>query len=165
MTNSVPGTTLRRLAVVIGVTLASAPILVAQSPFASSAAQPKQSIEELTTQWASLELPLLGISDLTDLQRDAIELLEGRFRTLFNEEAGPIRAARVTLYQRGPFERQNVERALERMGELRRRELALTRSMLTETQRVRYDANLRQIAAQEADANTKRDREAAFFTP
>lgn len=165
MTNHLPGTALRRLALVISVTVASASTLTAQSPVASSVAQPKLSIEDLTAQWASLELPLLDVTELTDLQRDAIELLENKFRTLFNEEAGPIRAARVTLYQRGPFERQNVERAIERMGDLRKRELALTRTLLTETQRVRYDANLKLIAAQEADANTKRDREAAFFTP
>ena len=71
----------------------------------------------------------------------------------------------MTLYQRGPFERQNVERALERMAELRKRELALTRTLLTDEQRIRYDLNLKAIAAQEAAANVKRDREAAFVTP
>lgn len=165
MTNFVPGAMLRRAALLIGVSIASASIVTAQSTVASNAAQPKLSIEELTAQWASLELPLLGVTDLSDLQRDAIELLEEKYRKLFNDEAGPIRAARVTLYQRGPFERQNVERALERMSELRRRELTLTRTLLTQAQRVRYDENLKQIAAQEADANAKRDREAAFFTP
>ncbi len=165
MTNFLSGALLRRAALLIGVSVASAAIVPAQSPVASNAAQPKLSIEELTAQWASLELPLLGVTDLSDLQRDAIELLEEKYRKLFNDEAGPIRAARVTLYQRGPFERQNVERALERMGELRRRELALTRTLLTETQRVRYDENLKLIAAQEADANAKREREAAFVTP
>lgn len=165
MTNFVPGAMLRRAALLIGVSIASASIVAAQSTVASNAAQPKLSIEELTAQWASLELPLLGVTDLSDLQRDAIELLEEKYRKLFNDEAGPIRAARVTLYQRGPFERQNVERALERMSELRRRELALTRTLLTDAQRVRYDENLKLIAAQEADANAKRDREAAFVTP
>lgn len=165
MTNFVPGAMLRRAALLIGVSIASASIVAAQSNVASNAAQPKLSIEELTAQWASLELPLLGVTDLSDLQRDAIELLEEKYRKLFNDEAGPIRAARVTLYQRGPFERQNVERALERMSELRRRELALTRTLLTDAQRVRYDENLKLIAAQEADANAKRDREAAFVTP
>ena len=165
MTKSMAGAALRRVALVIGVTVASAAIVAAQSTVASSATQPKLSIEELTAQWASLELPLLGVTDLSDLQRDAIELLEEKYRKLFNDEAGPIRAARVTLYQRGPFERQNVERALERMGDLRKRELVLTRTLLTESQRVRYDENLKLIAAQEADANAKREREAAFVTP
>jgi Spy/CpxP family protein refolding chaperone len=131
----------------------------------STAAPARVSIEDLTAQWASLELPLLGVTDLTDLQRDAIELLEDKYRKLFNDEAGPIRAARVTLYQRGPFERQNVERALERMAELRKRELELTRSLLTDAQRPRYDENLKAIAAQEALANSRREREAAFFIP
>ena len=131
----------------------------------NDATHSKPSIEELTAQWASLELPLLGVSNLTDLQRDAIEILEEKYRKLFNDEAGPIRAARITLYQRGPFERHNVERALERMAELRRRELELTRTLLTDDQRIRYDANLKAIAAQELAANTRRDREAAFFTP
>lgn len=165
MTNFLPGALLRRAALLFGVTVASASIMAAQSTVASSATQPKMSIDELTAQWASLELPLLGVTELSDLQRDAIELLEEKYRKLFNDEAGPIRAARVTLYQRGPFERQNVERALERMSELRRRELALTRTLLTDAQRVRYDENLKLIAAQEADANAKRDREAAFVTP
>ena len=165
MTNSRTGAALRQVALIAGVAMAAVPTLAAQAAVASSATQPKLSIEELTAQWASLELPLLGISDLSDLQRDAIELLEDKYRKLFNDEAGPIRAARVTLYQRGPFERQNVERALERMGELRKRELVLTRTLLTESQRPRYDENLKLIAAQEADANAKREREAAFVTP
>lgn len=140
-------------------------LLVPRAHGQSNATQAKPSIEELTAQWASLELPLLGVSSLTDLQRDAIEILEEKYRKLFNDEAGPIRAARITLYQRGPFERHNVERALERMAELRKRELELTRTLLTDDQRIRYDANLKAIAAQELAANTKRDREAAFFTP
>ena len=152
---------LRRATLVIGVAISLAPRAHGQS----DATQARPSIEELTAQWASLELPLLGVSSLTDLQRDAIEILEEKYRKLFNDEAGPIRAARITLYQRGPFERHNVERALERMAELRRRELELTRTLLTDDQRIRYDANLKAIAAQELAANTKRDREAAFFTP
>jgi Spy/CpxP family protein refolding chaperone len=153
-----------RIALLLALTTALTPALHAQSATAS-ATPAKMTIEELTAQWASLELPLLGVADMTDLQRDAIELLEEKYRKLFNDEAGPIRAARITLYQRGPFERQNVERALERMSELRKRELEQTRTLLTPAQRVRYDENLKAIAAQEADANTKRDREAAFVTP
>ena len=152
---------IRRVALVAGLACALAPGASAQH----DATPVKASIEELTAQWASLELPLLGISNLTDLQRDAIEVLEEKYRKLFNDEAGPIRAARITLYQRGPFERHNVERALERMAELRKRELELTRTLLTDDQRLRYDANLKTIAALEASANTKRDREAAFVTP
>ena len=152
---------IRRVALVAGLACALAPGASAQR----DAAPVKATIEELTAQWASLELPLLGISNLTDLQRDAIEILEEKYRKLFNDEAGPIRAARITLYQRGPFERHNVERALERMAELRKRELELTRTLLTDDQRLRYDANLKTIAALEASANTKRDREAAFVTP
>ncbi len=152
---------LHRAALLTALLLVVAPRLHAQA----AAAPSKATIEELTAQWASLELPLLDVSNLTDLQRDAIELLEGKYRKLFNDEAGPIRAARVTLYQRGPFERQNVERALERMAELRKRELALTRTLLTDEQRIKYDLNLKAIAAQEVAANVKRDREAAFVTP
>lgn len=159
------GVALRRFALLLGLALAGGQALTAQATIANGSAQPKLSIEELTAQWASLELPLLGVADLTDLQRDAIELLEEKFRKLFNDEAGPIRAARMTLYQRGPFERQNIARALERMSDLRTRELELTRTILTEAQRPRFDDNLKAIAAQEASANTKREREAAFFTP
>lgn len=131
---------------------------------ASASARP--SIEELTAAWASLERPLLGVEELTDLQRDAIELLEEKYRKLFNDEAGPIRAARIALLQNSQnFQRQDVERALERMAALRKRELELLRNLLTDTQRVRYDQNLRAIAAEEQDARTRRDREAAFYTP
>lgn len=167
MTVSHCGATLRRFTVAAALALVATPHASAQTTtFSANATAPTTvSIEDLTARWASLELPLLGVTDLTDLQRDAIELLEEKFRKLFNDEAGPIRAARVTLYQRGPFERHNVERALERMADLRRRELELTRSILTDAQRPRYDQNLKAIAAQEASANTKREREAAFFTP
>ena len=132
---------------------------------AAAAAPAKMTLEELTAQWASLERPLLGVPDLTDLQRDAIELLEDRYRKQFIDEAAPIRNARVALLQRGPFERQAIERALQRMAELRKRELVQLRGLLTDAQRVPYDANLRAIAAEEAAAEAKRDREAAFYTP
>jgi len=132
---------------------------------AVAAAPAKMTLEELTAQWASLERPLLGVPDLTDLQRDAIELLEDRYRKQFNDEAAPIRNARVALLQRGPFERQAIERALERMTELRKKELVQLRGLLTEAQRVPYDENLRAIAAEEAAAEAKRNREAAFYTP
>jgi Spy/CpxP family protein refolding chaperone len=155
------GHAIRRSTFIVAIALVLAPQLTAQTDRIAA----KASIEDLTAQWASLELPLLGVSTLTDLQRDAIELLEEKYRKLFNDEAGPIRAARITLYQRGPFERQNVERALERMAELRKRELELTRSLLNDDQRVRYDQNVKAIAAQEAAADAKRDREAAFVTP
>jgi len=68
-------TLLRHAALLASLLLAAAPRVRAQS----GAAQPKATIEELTAQWASLELPLLGVSNLTDLQRDAIELLEEKY--------------------------------------------------------------------------------------
>ena len=157
----------RRLALVaaisVGASMLVTTVSVAQGSVASS--QPRMSIEDLTAQWASLERPLLNVTELTDLQRDAIELLEERYRKLFNDEAGPIRAARVTLLQRGPFERQGVERALQRMAEIRRKELAQLRTLLTESQRVTYDQNLKVIAIEEAAAEARREREAAFVTP
>ena len=161
MTTAALRSSLRCAAILAVLLLAVTQRLSAQA----EATAPKATIEELTAQWASLEMPLLGVPNLTDLQRDAIELLEEKYRKLFNDEAGPIRAARVTLYQRGPFERQNVERALERMADLRKRELVLTRTLLTDEQRIKYDLNLKAIAAQEAAANVKRDRAAAFVTP
>jgi hypothetical protein len=156
---------LRRFGLLTVLTVAGAEALAAQASVANAVSQPRLSIEELTAQWASLELPLQGVPDLSDLQRDAIELLEEKFRKLFNDEAAPIRAARVTLYQRGPFERQNIARAIERMTDLRTRELELTRTLLSDAQRPRFDANLKAIAAYEAAANTQREREAAFYTP
>ena len=151
-------------ALALGVTFVAAHGAGAQEVGMGSAAM-RPTIEDLTAQWASVERPLLGVADLTDLQRDAIELLEEKHRKLFNIEAGPIRQARIALLQRGPFERQRVEQALQRMVELRRAELQLLRGLLTDTQRVRYDQNLKLLAAEEAAAETKRDREAAFVTP
>ena len=139
--------------------------LTAQTPATPAAAPALRTIEDLTAQWASLERPLLGVENLSDLQRDAIELLEEKYRQEMDKAADLIRSARVMLERRGPFERHDVERALQRMTELRRRELELCRAILTEAQRPKYDANLRTIAAEEAAAETKREREAAFFTP
>lgn len=159
---------IRRLSVafLVGAVVQCVPVAAARAQDATVAAAPaKMTLEELTAQWASLERPLLGVPDLSDLQRDAIELLEERYRKQFNDEAAPIRNARVTLLQRGPFERQAIERALERMAELRKKELVQLRGLLTEAQRVTYDANLRAIAAEEAEAEAKRQREAAFYTP
>lgn len=158
----------RRLALAatfaLGASIGTARRAEAQEVGMGSAAS-RPSLDELTAQWASVERPLLGVTDLTDLQRDAIELLEEKHRKLFDNEAGPIRAARIALLQRGPFERQRVEQALQRMAELRRRELQLLRGILTDAQRVRYDENLKVLAAEEAAAVLRRDREAAFFTP
>ena len=150
---------------VLGSSLATSTVSSAQATTVASGATARQSIEDLTAQWASLERPLVGVSDLTDLQRDAIELLEDRYRTSFNDEAGPIRSARAMLMRKGPFDRHGVERALDRMTELRKKELAQLRTLLTDAQRVRYDANLKQLEAEEAAAQQVRDREAAFVTP
>lgn len=150
---------------VLGASLVTTNTSGAQATTVASGATARQSIEELTAQWASLERPLLGVTELTDLQRDAIELLEDRYRKLFNDEAGPIRSARAMLMRKGPFDRHGVELALNRMTELRKKELAQLRTLLTDAQRVRYDANLKQLEAEEAAAQLVRDREAAFVTP
>jgi transcriptional regulator of acetoin/glycerol metabolism len=92
------------------------------------------SLEDMTAEWASLERPLIGVTELTDLQRDAIELLEEKYRKLFLNEAGPIRTARAALLQNSQnFARQDVERALDRMAALRKKELELLRTVLTDT--------------------------------
>ena len=157
---------MRATAALVLVSVVGAGAATAQGSTVASATPARMSIEDLTAQWASLERPLLGVTELTDLQRDAIELLEEKYRKLFNDEAGPIRAARIALLQNGQnFARQDVERALERMASLRKRELELLRSILTEPQRVRYDENLRVLAAEEAEAKRKREREEAFYTP
>ena len=167
-TRSVPLIRARRLVLAgtlaLGASLGSAPRCAAQEVWMGSASS-RPSIDDLTVQWASVERPLLGVTDVTDLQRDAIELLEEQHRKLFNDEAVPIRAARIALLQRGPFERQRVEQALQRMAELRRRELQLLRGILTDAQRVRYDENLKALTSDETEAEAKRDREAAFVTP
>lgn len=145
-------------------TVGSARVAVAQA--VASAAPARMTLEELTAQWASLERPLLGVTGLTDLQRDAIELLEERYRTLFNDEARPIRTARIALLQNSQnFARQDVERALDRMAALRKKELELLRNILTDAQRVKYDENLKVLAAEEEDARLRRARDEAFYTP
>jgi Spy/CpxP family protein refolding chaperone len=131
----------------------------------ATAATRKLSLEELTTQWASLERPLIGVTDLSDQQRDVIELLEDKYRRLFADESTPLRNARLALAQRGPFDRIEVERALDRIAELRKLQLVQMRQALTEAQRVRYDANVKEIAAEEAAAIIRRERDAAFYTP
>lgn len=167
MSFTIRSSRMRRLALLsalgLGASMLFPRVSMAQGTVAAS--QPRMSIDDLTVQWASLERPLLNVMELTDLQRDAIELLEERYRRLFNDEAGPIRAARVTLLQRGPFERQGIERALQRMTELRKKELAQLRTLLSESQRVTYDENLKAITIEEAAAEARREREAAFFTP
>ena len=46
------------------------------------------------------------------------------------------------LMRMRPFVRHGAERALDRMTDLRKKELAQLRTLLTEAQRVRYDVNL-----------------------
>ncbi len=132
----------------------------------ASAGAAKFSIEDLSAQWASLERPLIGITGLTDLQRDAIELLEEKHRGLFFNEAIPIREAREKLLINPQnFPRQQVERSLDRISALRKKQLQLLRGILTDAQRVRYDENLKVLEAEEAAARLKRDRDEAFYTP
>jgi len=138
----------------------------AQGKAIASATPARFSIEDLSAQWASLERPLIGVTDLTDLQRDAIELLEDKHRALFANEAVPIRDAREKLLINPQnFPRQQVERALERISSLRKHQLQLLRSILTDAQRVKYDGNLKVLEAEEAAARLKRDRDEAFYTP
>ena len=91
MTTAALRSSLRCAAILAVLLLAVTQRLSAQA----EATAPKATIEELTAQWASLEMPLLGVPNLTDLQRDAIELLEEKYRKLFNDEAGPIRAPAI----------------------------------------------------------------------
>lgn len=138
----------------------------AQGNAIASARPVRFSIEDLSAQWASLERPLIGVTELTDLQRDAIELLEEKHRGLFFNEAVPIRDAREKLLLNAQnFPRQQVERALERISSLRKKQLLLLRGILTDAQRVRYDENLKVLEAEEAAARVKRDRDEAFYTP
>jgi Spy/CpxP family protein refolding chaperone len=158
-----------RLLTVIGLTAAAIAVpqrATAQSGLlASNGPSKKFSLEELASQWASLERPLLGVTGLTDEQRDVIEALEEKYRKQMNNDAGPIREARVMVLQRGPFDRQMVEVALMRMKELRRNQLSELRAALTTEQRVKYDANLKQMEAEEEAANMVRERDAAFYVP
>jgi Flp pilus assembly CpaE family ATPase len=138
----------------------------AQGRSLASAATPLFSVEELAAQWASLERPLIGVTELTDLQRDAIEILEEQYRGLIAKEAVPMRDAREKLLMNAQnFPRQQVERALERIVALRKKQLQLLRGILTDAQRVRYDQNLKVLEAEEEAARLKRDRDEAFYTP
>ena len=138
----------------------------AQGRTLASAATPLFSVEELAAQWASLERPLIGVNELTDLQRDAIEILEEQYRALIAREAMPMRDAREKLLMNAQnFPRQQVERALERIVALRKKQLQLLRGILTDAQRVRYDQNLKVLEAEEEAARLKRDRDEAFYTP
>jgi hypothetical protein len=140
--------------------------VLAQATTVASGTVSRLSIEELTSQWASLERPLLGVTGLTEPQYTAIELLEEKYRKLFLDEARPIRAARSALMQNSQnFRRQDVERALERIAFQRKRQLELIRDVLTVEQRVRFDENLKVLAAEEAEAKTRRERDEAFYTP
>ncbi len=148
------------------VALSAAPAAQAQSGTIASATPTRMSIEDMTAQWASLELPLDGVTELSDLQRDAIELLEEKYRKLFMNESGPIRTARAALLQNSQnFARQDVERALDKMAALRKQQLQQMRGILTEAQRSRYDENLKVIAAQEEAARLRRLESEAFYTP
>jgi Spy/CpxP family protein refolding chaperone len=147
-------------------TVSLAPAAHAQNTNVAAATPSRLSLEELTAQWASLERPLLGVTDLTDTQRDAIELLEEKYRKAFLNEATPIRNARTALMQnRENFARQDVERALDRITSLRKQQLALMREVLTDAQRVRYNENLKVMEAEEAAAKAQRERDEAFYVP
>lgn len=155
-----------RLAFAAAAILSGAPTAHAQSGTVASATPTRMSIEDMTAQWASLERPLDGVTELTDLQRDAIELLEEKYRKLFVNETGPIRTARAALLQNSQnFARQDVERALDKMAALRKLQLQQMRGVLSDTQRVRYDENLKVIAAQEEAARLRRHESEAFYTP
>lgn len=141
-----------------------APAACAQSDAMTSATPSRLTIEELTAQWASLERPLLGVTELTDLQRDAIERLETQYRRILHHEAGPIRFARPALEANSlNVARRDVAVALERMASLRTRQLESLRKVLTDAQRVMFDANLQVLAAEEAEASDRRERDAVYF--
>jgi hypothetical protein len=166
MTPSFRTAALRSLLGLAVFTTLLAPAIAAQNGTVASATPTRLSIEDLTAQWASLERPLLGVTELTDLQRDAIELLEEKYRKLFMDEAGPIRAARTALMQNSQnFARQDVERALERMAGLRKRQLELLRGVLTPAQHVKFDENMKAMTEEEEAAKEKRIRDEAFYIP
>jgi Spy/CpxP family protein refolding chaperone len=170
MSSSVARTVVRRLAWTAAVVAALSGGIAAESEAQgnaiASATPARFSIEDLSAQWASLERPLLGVTDLTDLQRDAIELLEEKHRGLFFNEAIPIRDAREKLLMNSQnFPRQQVERALDRISSLRKKQLQLLRGILTDAQRVKFDENLKVLEVEEAAARLRRERDEAFYTP
>jgi hypothetical protein len=169
MWSTVRSSALRQLALATAVIALGGAVprsVSAQNQALANATPVKFSIEELAAQWASLERPLLGVTDLTDLQRDAIELLEEKHRGLFANEAVPIRDAREKMLLNAQnFPRQQVERALDKIIALRKHQLQLLRNILTDAQRVKYDANLKVMEAEEEAARLKRDRDEAFYNP
>ena len=89
----------------------------------------------------SLEQVLLGVSGVTDTQRDLLEAMESRTRDSIAVVALPLRDARRTSLKGWPSEQDLHEGTLNRIAAIRNAGLDSARAILAEPQRRQFDQN------------------------
>lgn len=96
---------------------------------------------ELVRSSASLEEVLLGISKITDAQRDQLEALEAKTRDSIAVVAQPLRDARQVNLKGWPSEPDLHEGTFNRIAALRNACRDSARAILDESQRHQFDQN------------------------
>ncbi len=90
---------------------------------------------------ASLEQVLLGVSGVTDTQRDLLEAMESKTRDSIAVVALPLRDARRTSLKGWPSEQDLHEGTLNKIAAIRNAGLDSARAILDEMQQRQFDRN------------------------
>lgn len=94
---------------------------------------------------ASLEEALLGVTRISDVQRDTVQSLEQALRETIVIQGEAIRRTRRAANNRWPSEPELVERELNAIASARDEALARLRATLSREQRDRFDRNVRDL--------------------
>jgi len=94
---------------------------------------------------STLEIALLGVSDVSDAQRDTIERFEQELRDRVAQLGEPIRRARRNGRAGWPAEPELIEREINAIAAMRQRVFERLRDVLTPSQHQRFDSNIRMI--------------------
>jgi hypothetical protein len=108
-------------------------------------------------QMASLERPLAGIDGVTDAQKASLGQVEARYRKEIGEAMAAMRDMMMAARESGtPPDMNEMRKNREAMREMRTKEWAEARALLTAAQQPKFDENTKAIL----DEETKREAEA-----
>ncbi len=102
-------------------------------------------------QMASLERPMAGVEGVTDAQKASLAKIEGKYRTELGEAAMSLRDIMMAAREAGsPPDMNEMRKVRDAMREMRTKELAEARAVLTEAQRPKFDENVKAMLDEEA---------------
>ncbi len=102
-------------------------------------------------QLASLDQPMAGVEGITDAQKTSLGAIETKYRKELGEAAMSLRDLMMAAREAGtPPDMGEMRKVRDVMRDLRAKELAEARGVLTDAQRPKFDANVKAMLEEEA---------------